>query len=97
MLIIILIYILIVSGINTEYIFRLPQKDKGQTAFTFDEPNRFLSCKAVKKRPKQNIEVDETGLPISQEYLRLIKLAGCKVVTSSKWLKQSVSVMKTVC
>lgn len=86
LLIFLLVSVSIIWGQDIEYKFRLTLSDKGRAGFSIDKPGMFLSRKAVERRVKQNVKVDETDLPVSQEYLRLIEAAGCKVVTCSKWL-----------
>lgn len=67
------------------YKFRLTLKNKGNTAFSTDAPEEFLSAKAIERRAKQNIKVDESDLPISDEYLKKIENTGGIIVAKSKW------------
>lgn len=69
------------------YKFRIELKDKGETSFTTDRPEEYLSRRAVERRTLRNIPVDESDLPISQEYIRTIEDLGCKTVAKSKWTK----------
>ncbi|MFR9165716.1 MAG: S8 family peptidase [Dysgonomonas sp.] len=73
------------------YMFRLELKDKGCVSFDVEHPEDFLSERAIERRKRQNIQIDETDIPISQSYIEEIKSFGCEVVAKSKWL-QSVSV-----
>jgi hypothetical protein len=68
------------------YKFRLTLEDKGKTAYSIDKPEEFLSAKALERRQKQDIKIDETDLPISPEYIDAIEALGGKVVAKSKWL-----------
>lgn len=74
-----------------DYKFRLSLKDKGKTKYETKKPQEFLSQKAIDRRAKQGIAVDETDLPISEDYLRQIEEKGVIIVAKSKWQK-SVSV-----
>lgn len=67
------------------YKFRLTLKDKGQTTYTIDKPEEFLSSKAIERRQKQGLVVDASDLPISSEYLKAIENVGGVVVAKSKW------------
>ena len=71
----------------TKYIVRF--KDKAGTPFTIDNPSRFLSAKAIARRTKQNIAIDETDLPITPRYIDSVRLAGNVIILDgSKWLNQ---------
>lgn len=80
------------SAQNYDYKFRLMLTDKGDnSAFSTDNPEAFLSQRAIDRRIRQNIPIDESDLPISDTYITQIENLGCTVVAKSKWLK-SVSV-----
>lgn len=68
------------------YKFRLILKDKGQTPYTIDKPEEFLSSKAIERRKTQNLSIDKTDLPISEDYIKAIEDIGVTVVAKSKWL-----------
>jgi len=80
------------STINTsaqfsKYIVRF--KDKAGTPFTIDNPSAYLSAKAIERRTKQNITIDETDLPITPRYIDSVRLAGAvTILNNSKWLNQ---------
>lgn len=69
------------------YMFRIQLKDKGQTNYTTDKPEKFLSIRAIERRKRQNINIDNSDLPISSTYINAIEKLGCTVVAKSKWLK----------
>ena len=75
------------SAQEYEYKFRLTLKDKGKTPYSTDKPSEFLSQKAIDRRTKQNLKVDETDIPISTEYIKAIENTGGIVVAKSKWQK----------
>lgn len=66
-------------------IYRLWLQDKKGTDFTLRHPEKFLSEKALRRRYKQNLQVDSTDLPISQRYLERIEKVGLHVIGGSKW------------
>ncbi|GAB6009137.1 S8 family peptidase [Dysgonomonas reticulitermitis] len=68
------------------YKFRLILKDKGKTSYRINKPEQFLSLKAIERRQKQGIKIDESDLPISRDYISAIEKTGGKVVAKSKWL-----------
>lgn len=70
-----------------EYKYRLVLKDKGSSGFSIQQPEKFLSAKAIERRRKRNIRIDESDLPISADYLHQIKTVGGDIIATSKWLK----------
>jgi serine protease AprX len=71
----------------TKYIVRF--KDKTGTPFSITDPSKFLSSKAIQRRAKQNISIDETDLPVVPRYIDSVRAAGNVIVLDeSKWLNQ---------
>lgn len=70
---------------SSDYKFRLILKDKG-TNLSLNRPETFLSQKAIQRRLKRNIPIDESDLPISGKYLDAIQEIGGTIVAKSKWL-----------
>jgi serine protease AprX len=71
----------------TKYIVRF--KDKEGTPFTTADPSRYLSPKAIARRTKQKIAIDETDLPVTPRYIDSVRLAGTvTILNTSKWLNQ---------
>ncbi len=75
-----------VSDTNA-YKFRITLKDKGTSGYSINNPSQFLSAKAIARRQKMNIAIDNTDLPISADYIKAIQNLGGVVVVKSKWLK----------
>lgn len=71
---------------GNDYKFRLVLKDKGKSDFSIGNPEAFLSAKAIERRRKRNIPIDESDLPISKQYLKAIAEVGGTIVAQSKWL-----------
>ncbi len=61
-------------------------KDKAGTTFSVNKPEEFLSERAIERREKMNIPIDETDLPVSPDYISAILDLGAELVHSSKWL-----------
>jgi hypothetical protein len=71
----------------TKYVVRF--KDKTGTPFTIDNPSAFLSARAIERRTKQHIAIDETDLPIPPRYIDSIRVAGNVIILNqSKWFNQ---------
>lgn len=69
------------------YMFRIQLKNKGKTSYTIDKPEKFLSKRAIERRKKQGVSINDSDLPISSTYINTIEKLGCTVVAKSKWLK----------
>lgn len=71
---------------GNDYKYRLVLTDKGKSDFSIGQPEAFLSSKAIERRRKRNIPIEESDLPISQQYLKEIREVGGTIVAKSKWL-----------
>lgn len=61
-------------------------KDKNGTAFQIAHPENFLSQRAIDRRVRQHIPIDETDLPVSRVYLDSLQKLGLEIFHVSKWL-----------
>lgn len=61
-------------------------KDKNGTPFQVSRPEAFLSQRAIDRRNRQHIAIDETDLPVSPDYLDSLSRKGFQVLHCSKWL-----------
>ena len=73
------------ASAEKNYKFRVNLKDKVGTAYTVDNPQAFLSERALERRNRQNLPIDETDLPVSQQYVKELLGTGARLVTTSKW------------
>ena len=61
--------------------------DKNGSTFSTKRPAEFLSPAAVERRTRYRIAVDETDLPVIQNYINTVEaITNVKVVYASKWL-----------
>ena len=65
-------------------------KDKGDSGYTLDNPEEYLSKESVERRNRQGISVSESDLPIAQAYLDTLSANGGKPVLESKWFSTVV-------
>lgn len=61
-------------------------KYKPQTDFSLDQPEDFLTDKALARRTREGITADSLDLPVSQKYFDSISEKAQYVLYSSKWL-----------
>ena len=67
------------------YKYRVSLKDKVGTTCSIDKPEEFLSERALERRNRQQLSIDETDLPVSGKYVDELKATGVRLVTTSKW------------
>lgn len=73
------------ASAEKNYKFRVNLKDKVGTTYSVDKPQEFLSERALERRSRQNLPIDETDLPVSPSYIQELLGTGAKLVTTSKW------------
>ncbi|MBQ8656454.1 MAG: serine protease, partial [Prevotella sp.] len=68
------------------YIYRVYLTDKEGT-ISLRKLTKFVSDKAVERRKRQGITLDETDLPQSPKYMKEIsRLPGVQLIGGSRWL-----------
>ena len=77
---------LFLSAQNQPNTYWVKLTDKKGTSYQINQPEEFLSQRAINRRIKQHIAVDETDLPVSTVYLDSLRKLGLEVVHTSKWL-----------
>ncbi|MDB5257144.1 MAG: hypothetical protein JWM14_1839, partial [Chitinophagaceae bacterium] len=65
-------------------------KDKASNSFSITQPEQFLTTKALQRRQKCKVVVDEKDLPVSQTYIDQIQSAGAQLLYPVKWLNGAV-------
>lgn len=71
----------------SRYIIQL--KDKAGTPFLISNPSQFLAQRAIDRRKRYNINIDESDLPVTPAYIDSIRLSGnVTILTVSKWFNQ---------
>ena len=78
------------NTLSHNFKFRVYLKDKGHNEYTVDNPNQFLTEKAIERKKIQNARIDESDFPISNDYFNLVQKAGGEVISHSKWFKTIV-------
>lgn len=61
-------------------------KDKSNTPFAVDEPQKFLSTKSIERRSNQKIPIIDEDLPANPIYVSTVKGLGAKTFFSSRWM-----------
>ncbi len=60
--------------------------DKNNTPYSIDKPEEFLSERAIQRRVKYDIALDEKDIPVNPSYIEAVKNAGATILNPSKWL-----------
>ena len=59
--------------------------DKNGSPYSIDNPEAFLSQRAIDRRNNQGIEIVENDLPVNPAYIEGVEGAGATILTVSKW------------
>ncbi len=77
---------------DTNY-YRIKFTDKNNTPFDLQQPDEFLSQKAIERRDKSGITVTSQDLPIDPVYVsQVLSYSSVEYVTHSNWFNQLVIV-----
>lgn len=79
-------YVSVLCAEEYHYQFRLTLKDKDTTEYSIDRPESYLSQRAIERRMKQGLKIDQTDFPIASIYIKQIEELDCVITSKSKWL-----------
>ncbi|GAB4314206.1 MAG: S8 family serine peptidase [Bacteroidales bacterium] len=68
--------------------------DKDNTPYSIEEPEAFLTERALQRREKQGIVIDESDLPVDPDYIAGVAATGAQIHGVSRWFN-SVTVYTT--
>ena len=60
--------------------------DKNNSPYSIDNPEAFLSPRALQRRANQGIGIDEYDIPVNPQYLQAVADCGAELLNPSKWL-----------
>jgi serine protease AprX len=60
--------------------------DKNDSPFSINNPEEFLSQRAIDRRSTYNIAIDMKDIPVNPQYLQGVKNAGATIQNPTKWL-----------
>ena len=60
--------------------------DKNNTPYSIDRPEEFLSERAMQRRVKYGVALDEKDIPVNPSYIEAVEKTGAKILNPSKWL-----------
>ena len=68
--------------------------DKNNSPYSIDNPEAYLSSRALQRRANLGIAIDEYDIPVNPQYLQAVAECGVQLLNPSKWLN-GVSVYAT--
>lgn len=68
--------------------------DKNNSPYSIDNPEAYLSQRALQRRANLGIAIDEYDIPVNPQYLEAVAACGAELLNPSKWLN-GVSVYVT--
>lgn len=72
-----------VEAQNRKYLVLL--KDKVNSPYSISRPEQFLSQRAIQRRNRQGISLQEKDLPVNPAYVAALQQTGAKIWFSSRW------------
>jgi len=69
--------------------YRVEFTDKNDSPYSVFRPQEFLSPRAIERRKKQGIAIEENDLPVNPQYLSKVRATGGTVLNVSKWFNSA--------
>ncbi len=88
-LVLLILFLLVANSIFSQAVkerYWVAFTDKQDNTYSLDKPEDFLSERALERRRKQGIALDERDLPVTQRYIDSLIATGARVRSTSKWL-----------
>ncbi len=60
--------------------------NKNNSPYSINNPQQFLSQRAIDRRTKQGIVIDQSDLPVNPSYVTGVAFTGAIVLNTSRWL-----------
>ena len=60
--------------------------DKADSPYSIDNPEAYLSPRALQRRANLGIGIDEYDIPVNPQYLQAVAECGAELLNPSKWL-----------
>lgn len=73
------------AQISTD-IYWIQFTDKANSPYSIDNPEAYLSPRALQRRANLGIAIDEYDIPVNPQYLQAVANCGAEILNPSKWL-----------
>ena len=60
--------------------------NKNNSPYSVNNPQQFLSQRAIDRRTKQGILIDQSDFPVNPSYLNGVAATGAIILNTSRWL-----------
>ncbi len=74
--------------------YRVLFSGKDSAAYSIENPEDFLSLRAIQRREINNVAITPEDFPVSREYIRKVRFSGGRVITVSKWFNSAIVEVK---
>lgn len=84
-----LFFILIFSSLSAQIApdkYYVQFTDKDNSPYSINNPEEFLTQRAIDRRAKYSIEISEQDLPVNPQYIQGVADAGATILVPTKWL-----------
>ncbi len=70
--------------------YRVEFTDKNDSPYSVLKPQEFLSPRAIDRRKRYGIAIEENDLPVNPQYLSEVRATGATVLNVSKWFNSAI-------
>ena len=60
--------------------------DKDNSPYSISNPSEYLSQRAIDRRERFNIPIDQRDIPVNPQYIEAVRDAGATILNPTKWL-----------
>jgi serine protease AprX len=60
--------------------------DKNNSPYSIENPQEYLSARAIERRSRYNIPIDIHDIPVNPQYIEAVADIGVQVINPTKWL-----------
>jgi serine protease AprX len=73
-------------------IYWIQLKTKAGTPFSLNQPEKYLSQRAIERRAKHGIVIDSTDLPVNPDFADSVRKMGFYIKQSSRWMNGLIAI-----
>ncbi len=81
----------LVAGEGETGYFRIELTDKEHSPYTIENPENYLSERAIERRVKNNVEIEWADLPVSPAYIDSLRSDGARIKYPSRWFNYVIA------
>jgi len=70
--------------------------DKSNSPYSIDNPGEFLTQRALDRRNRQGIVINENDIPVNQVYIQGVADIGVDILNPTRWLNGVTVLLKTL-